>query len=197
MGNISRAPVLIVVCRANQCRSPLAEKLLRRSAEQHGVALQISSMGFLPAGQATPAPGIRAAAERGLDLSGHRSCQLDPQELAQSDLILASARAEARDLVAALPELWPRVHTYKQFVRWARDHPAPAGTDFATWADRADHGRARTVLLGSSAQDDLADPVGRSLRAWRRTMQELEVLAEQLLDSSRGALPRAEKVPSR
>lgn len=186
-----RVPVFVFVCRANRCRSPLAEHLTRHQAEQRGLGVVVRSMGFLPSGFATPPQGVRAAAERGLDLAGHSSQQLHPPDLEQADVIVALAKAEARDLVAQMPQLWSKVFTLKQFLAHTAAQPVSAGADFATWVTGLGEARDRSVLLGHDPDDDVADPMGKSIRVWRRTVRELDDLTSDMLSSCAAALPAA------
>lgn len=183
---------VVFVCRANRCRSPLAEHLTRQHAQQQGLALAVNSMGFLPSGFPTPPAGIRAADEHGLDLSAHRSRQLEHRELEEADVILALARAEARDLVAQEPQLWPKVFTLKQFLAHTAAQAAPAGADFATWVSAMGQARKRSILLGEHPDDDVADPMGKSIRVWRRTVRELDELTGRLLSSCAHLIPVTE-----
>lgn len=66
------APLVLILCTGNSCRSHLAEGLLRAAA---GDALRVASAGSSPAGYVHPL-AIRAMAEIGLDISGHRSKHL-------------------------------------------------------------------------------------------------------------------------
>lgn len=66
-------PVILVLCTGNSCRSHLAEGVLR---EALGDRFRIESAGSKPAGYVHPL-AIRAMAEIGIDLSGHRSKHLD------------------------------------------------------------------------------------------------------------------------
>lgn len=188
-----REPVrLVFLCRANRCRSPLAEHLMRQHATKRGFGVVVGSMGFLPAGFSTPDTGVRAAAEYGLDLSEHRSRALDRAELDQADLILALARPEARDLVAEHPGLWPKVYTLKQFAAHTAAQPPAPGTDFAAWVRAAGQARSRSVLLGANTDDDVADPMGKPLRVWRRTLMLLDELLAAVLADCAAALPTTE-----
>jgi arsenate reductase len=66
-------PVVLILCTGNSCRSHLAEGILRHAA---GDLLDVRSAGSKPAGHVHPL-AIRAMAEIGIDLSGHRSKHLD------------------------------------------------------------------------------------------------------------------------
>lgn len=62
-------PSVLILCTGNSCRSHLAEGLLRSLA---GDLFEVHSAGSKPAGYVHPL-AIRAMAEIGLDISGHRS----------------------------------------------------------------------------------------------------------------------------
>ena len=62
-------PTILVLCTGNSCRSHLAEGLLRAAA---GDLFNVESAGSKPAGYVHPL-AIKAMAEIGIDISGHRS----------------------------------------------------------------------------------------------------------------------------
>lgn len=87
---------LVVVGRDNVRRSAFGERLLRLRFA--GMPVAIASAGYMPRRDALPSPAtLDRAAEFGIDLSGHRSRALSPEELEQADaLILLDADAEWR-----------------------------------------------------------------------------------------------------
>ncbi|HUG36873.1 MAG TPA: low molecular weight protein arginine phosphatase [Candidatus Limnocylindrales bacterium] len=81
---------LLFVCTGNTCRSPMAEAIARRRAEELGWSgLEVRSAG-IAAYDGSPASdgAVRAAEAAGLDLSTHRSRPLTRAEAAAADLIL-------------------------------------------------------------------------------------------------------------
>lgn len=66
---MSDKPAILILCTGNSCRSHLAEGLLRAAA---GDLFEVHSAGSNPAGYVHPL-AIRAMAEIGIDISGHRS----------------------------------------------------------------------------------------------------------------------------
>jgi arsenate reductase (thioredoxin) len=66
-------PTILILCTGNSCRSHLAEGLLRRAL---GDEFMVASAGSNPAGYVHPL-GIKAMAEIGIDISGHRSKHLN------------------------------------------------------------------------------------------------------------------------
>jgi len=81
---------ILVVCTGNICRSPMAEGLLRHMLPKGWAShMHIHSAGThgLDDQPATPF-AIEAAAEMGVDISGHRARSLDREMVSQADLIL-------------------------------------------------------------------------------------------------------------
>lgn len=66
------APLILILCTGNSCRSHIAEGILRAAI---GPAFRVASAGSKPAGYVHPL-AIRALAEVGIDISTHRSKHL-------------------------------------------------------------------------------------------------------------------------
>jgi protein-tyrosine phosphatase len=172
---------VLVLCTANICRSPMAAALLARELASRDVPALVRSAGTL--GSGTPPPGevVTVMAGYGLDVTGHRGRELTASELARADLVLAMAREHLRHAVVMVPDAWPRAFTIRELAR--RGDPAgprePAET-LAGWLARVHAGRSRLALLGDSAQDDVADPIGGPLSGYERIAADLHRLAADL-----------------
>src|ERR1044071_920605 len=79
---------VLLVCTANQCRSPMAEALLRDLIATHGLQARVISAGLYPSGNPATPDAVKVMAERGLDLQAHRSRQIEPSLLQAADLIV-------------------------------------------------------------------------------------------------------------
>jgi arsenate reductase len=66
-------PLVLILCTGNSCRSQMAEGILRAAA---GELVNVQSAGSKPAG-CVHSLAIKAMAEIGLDMSGHRSKHLN------------------------------------------------------------------------------------------------------------------------
>jgi protein-tyrosine phosphatase len=170
---------ILLVCTANQCRSPLAAAIATRDAA--GLPVQFDSAGLIEGGHRTPTTGIRVAAELGLDLSHHVSQQVDLSSAADYAVVLTMTREQARELVADAPALWPRVFTLKQFARWLRDHPYPGGIDLRSWLGIEAEHRTKLDLVGANRDDDVRDPLRSSARVWRYVADDLETHLQLVL----------------
>lgn len=182
-------PLILFVCTANQCRSPLAMALARAAVPAS--AARIASAGLLPGGERMPEAGLSAARRLGLDLTGHVSSQVDAETARDADLILTMTRAQARELVAEYPELWPRVFTLKAFARWVAEHEPSAEGLSRRWLEREASDRPRHELLGAAPSDDIADPMGQNAEVWR-------IVTAELADAINAIAPRlAAAAPTR
>ena len=68
-----KAPLILVLCTGNSCRSHLAEGVLRAALDDR---FHVASAGSQPAGYVHPL-AVRVMKEIGIDISAHRSKHLD------------------------------------------------------------------------------------------------------------------------
>lgn len=160
----------------------MAEAFLRRRLEQTGVEARVHSAGLLHDGWPAPPEAVSAVSAMGYDTSRHRSTKMTRDLVAGADLVLCMAREHLREAVLACPDAWPRAFTIKELVRRAEQAgPRPAGQPFDEWLAKVHAGRDRSELVGSSDDDDVADPIGLGEDAYRRTAAELDGLVERLV----------------
>jgi protein-tyrosine phosphatase len=162
---------IMLVCHANQCRSPFAEAIARRLADGH--ELRFVSGGVISGGRPMPEVGRRVGQELGYDFRQHLSREIDIGDFRGFDLVLTMEREQARELVAADPDMWPRIFTLKQFARWLTEHPRPTRAHVGSWLDATAADRSRVTILGHDPYDDVADPIGRPAAAWWAMVDEL------------------------
>lgn len=81
---MTQPPLILILCTGNSCRSHLAEGILQAAL---GTSCRVASAGSRPAGYVHPL-AIRAMAEIGLDISGHRSKHLDEFLTASVDTVI-------------------------------------------------------------------------------------------------------------
>ncbi len=168
-----------MLCTANQCRSPMAEALLRARLRAAGVDAVVSSAGDLPGGVPASAGSVRAMAARGLDLGEHVSRTLEIDQLDRADLVVGMARRHVRSAVALHPPAFPRTFTLKELVRRGRAVGARRPDEpFDAWLAALHAGRTASGLLGEDPTDDVADPIGGPDHLYAATADELEQLID-------------------
>src|SRR5262245_2830628 len=178
---------ILLVCTANQCRSPMAEGLLRRSLARAGVVAMVHSAGLLPGGAGATPDAIGTMAERGVDIAGHVSRRIDDAMVRDADLIVGMARLHVREACTTHRAPLNRTFTLRELVRRGEEiAPRAEGEPIAAWLARAGAGRRPADLLGASDADDVADPVGQARAVYEDTADELEDLIDRLAALLRG-----------
>ena len=108
-----RKPAVLMVCMGNICRSPTAEGVFRHMAEEAGLLdeLTIDSAGThdYHVGNQPDSRAQEAARRRGYDLSSLRARQVDVQDFARFDYILAMDQEN----LASLQRICPPEHRHK------------------------------------------------------------------------------------
>jgi protein-tyrosine-phosphatase len=131
---------------------------------------------------------VTAARELWFDLAIHESTPLDATTVAHADLVVGMTRAHAREIIVIEPAAVWRTFTFKELVRRAEASPR-LREPFPDWLYRLASERDPDELLGSSPDDDVADPIGQPLAVFRRTLTELDDLSDRLV---RVAWPRTD-----
>ena len=161
----------------------MAEALLRDRLDRRGVPARVHSAGLIDAGRPASEHGVSLLRAQGLDLGPHRSRTLVPELLGDADLVLGMAREHVREAAVMLPSAWPRSFTLKELVRRGSevgfrmpDQP------LSEWLAKCHVGRSQRDLLGTSVDDDVADPYGGPINAYERTVSQLTDLVDRLVD---------------
>jgi len=163
----------------------MAAALFVRRLEDDEEALaepvSVASAGLLPGGYASPAEVVSVMAELDIDLADHRSTEVSAELVEDADVVLALGRRHAREVVLLEPAAWDRTFTLKEFVRRGED-AGPRGADepLPAWLARMHRNRQRSALVGTSPEDDVSDPLGGPLAAYRATARELGDLVDRV-----------------
>ncbi len=142
---------VMFVCTANMCRSPMAEALFRSLVAERGESDEwwIESAG-VRASPGQPATGNTqvVAAERGMDLSGHRSQIATRATLEPFSLVLVMEEGHRRQLREVAPDLAGRVYLLGELVDQRSDIWDPVGSELENYRAMADQidGILRTGL---------------------------------------------------
>jgi protein-tyrosine phosphatase len=99
---------LLFVCLGNICRSPMAEGMFRRVAEQEGVAhlfeIDSAGLGDWHVGQAPDTRAQNAARRRGIDISGQSARHVTRADYTRFDLLLAMDGSNFAELIQLAPK---------------------------------------------------------------------------------------------
>jgi protein-tyrosine phosphatase len=122
---------ILFVCLGNICRSPLAEGVMRHTAEAAGVAhrftLDSAGCGGWHSGEQPDQRSIACAARHGLDISDQRARQVTADDFDAFDLILGMDRDNVRHLERIRPpHSRARIALYlEEALDRAKDVPDP------------------------------------------------------------------------
>jgi protein-tyrosine phosphatase len=193
---------ILVVCTGNVCRSPIAEALLRDGLRMRlgDRAPQVSSAGTAGwAGSSAAPESIRAAAERGVDVSAHVARRLAPQQILEADLVLGMAREHRETVGRAVPDAAARTFTLKELVRLLEALSEPERFEDV---DGVLDGRVRDAdalrrsgFTGNPHDEDIVDPLGLPAATYRAVAWELDGWCSRLADGLFGdtrAIPAAD-----
>ncbi len=177
---------ILIVCTGNICRSPMAEGLLRHHLRTREVGdVQVASAGVSGwDGSPASAEAVEALSERGVDISSHLARRLGRRMIDSADLVVAMA-AEHREGVARIAHsAGPRTFTLKELVRLLDDvrMPLRGATSEELLREAAELANTRRTGEQEALDEDIADPLGLSLPAYRATAWELNGLVERLVE---------------
>jgi protein-tyrosine-phosphatase len=174
---------LLLVCTANQCRSPMGEGVMRGLIASHGIPARALSAGLLPSGSPATADAVKVMAERGIDITGHVSRQVTPAIAEQADLVICMAREHVREVAVLGPHLLDKTYTLKEVLGLSSiAGPRQPGEPLEAWLARLAPHRRREELLGVGLDlaYDVEDPIGTSTTRYRATAAELQDLLGEL-----------------
>lgn len=193
---------LLVVCHANLCRSPIAERIIGKVFEerlgQHSVAFDVVSAGTHAWSNSAMHPfAAEVLREHGADPTGFLSRRLTEALVRQADLVLTATRQQRSDCVALVPSAVRRTFTLLQFGRYAAAlRPADLT---AIWPPPA---RLQKMIEAVSVvrsqlpvplanEDDLPDPVHSPIEVFRRCASEIG----SVVDIMTGLIAPVQTVP--
>jgi protein-tyrosine phosphatase len=171
---------VLVVCTGNVCRSPVAEALVRSTmrARFGAAAPTVASAGIAGwAGSRADPRSVAAGSEVGVDLASHVARRLRRDDLADAELVIAMAHEHALAVAELEPVAADRTFALKELVRLLEAAPErPAVTDpSAALRERVRLAGAlrSSGFAGNPYDDDVADPLGLPLEAFRAMTWEL------------------------
>jgi len=126
--------LILIVCSANICRSPMAEHLLRRLIQQAGddERLMVASAGtWALVNKPASAEASQILLEDGLDLSPHRARNLNQRDIDQAALVLVMTKAHREDIQQRFLRTDSKIYLLSEMVGKSYDINDPYGGNLA------------------------------------------------------------------
>lgn len=107
---------ILVICKGNICRSPLAEAYLKALVEKHGLATVVQSAG-LETSFGKPAHHFAqvVGTQGGLELGKHATKPLHKDQVERADMIIVMEWRQRRRIIRLYPQATSKVFLLRQF----------------------------------------------------------------------------------
>lgn len=130
--------LVLFICTANICRSPMAEALFNARAQKNNDDWRARSAGtWAGENQAATSLAVQALAERGIALTGHRAHQVTAEDLVESDVVLVMTRNHRDALVSEFPAQKNKIHLMSELEGREYDIADPYGGVMEEYRARA------------------------------------------------------------
>ena len=156
---------ILFVCLGNICRSPMAEGVFRRVAEEEGLIdrfeIDSAGLGDWHIGQAPDHRAQKAARSRGVDISDQSARQVEDEDFDRFDLLLVMDRENYAELKARAPrEARAKIRPFLDFAPHVgtKDVPDPffGGAEGFDQALDLIEAASRGLLASLTAEDGVA-----------------------------------------
>ncbi len=129
-----KLPLVMFVCTANICRSPIAEKLFRTMILHDEMPLATDSCGLIEGGHNISLSSMQLLVERGIsEAQEHVSKQATPQMIAASWLVLTMEERQRDWLREQNPNTAHKILTLNEIVGESGDIKDPYGSDLESY----------------------------------------------------------------
>ena len=129
--NVSKRRLLFV-CTGNLCRSPLAVGFTKELLRAQGLEekYEVASAGTWTVDDHPPAPlAVAVMAERGIDISSHRSHSLTQKDVEDADLVVVMTRGHKEVLSLEFPQARSKIYLLSELAGENYDVEDPYGTE--------------------------------------------------------------------
>ncbi len=147
---------IMFVCTGNNCRSPMAEGLLKKKLEEKQIKnIKVYSCGvFAETGDYASYEAIEALKRYQIDISRHRATNIKDTFIEEMDLILCATSSHKQAVLQMYPSLKGKVYTIKEYAQTDKE-----GKDI-----------------------DIRDPMGYGQETYKQCAEELKSNIETIVE---------------
>jgi protein-tyrosine-phosphatase len=163
---------VLFVCTGNSCRSPMAEGILKKMLKENKLDnFEVGSAGTSSLDGAFPSLfAMEVAKTQNVDLTHHRSHQLNQQILRKADLILAMSNEHLEQIQKMDEKTLEKTYLLKTFPQ---HHPAFSSKTHTGHPSGKDLSMTKNENK-SSEVSYIKDPIGGSIEDYNRCFLEIE-----------------------
>jgi len=120
---------ILFVCTGNTCRSPMAQAMFQKMLDDEGAEdVFVSSAGTAVYEPDVASPkAVQVMNERGLDISGHKSRQIQDEDVQMSDYIVVMTENQYNLLIDLYPNYADKIYKLASFSGTDKDIYDPFG----------------------------------------------------------------------
>lgn len=187
---------ILFVCTGNTCRSPMAEAMFRRMAEQAGMAAEVRSAGVAALdGQPMSANSRKVLEQRGI-ADNLQSRSLKQEDVEWADLILTMTMHHKRTVIEVYPEAIDKVYTLKEYAMYDPELQqdmqereslmAKLQLQLAAGQTLDEQEMDRLLQLEQKVPNyDILDPFGGNLTSYTKCAEEIEEQLQRVVERLR------------
>ncbi|SFI66843.1 arsenate reductase/protein-tyrosine-phosphatase family protein [Thermoflavimicrobium dichotomicum] len=107
---------VLFVCTGNTCRSPMAEALLRKIADEENFPVEVQSAGVAAVNGSLASPqAIEVLKEKGIE-HDHRSQEINEELIAWADYVLTMTSSHKQTLIQLFPQYVDKIYTLREYA---------------------------------------------------------------------------------
>jgi len=132
---------ILFVCTANQCRSPMAEAIMKDYFHKMDLPINLivqSAGTWAENGRPATSFGVKAMSHRGLDTSNHRSQAITHGLLEKFDLVLTMESGHKEALQLEFPDFSDKIFMLSEMTGMKVNIDDPIGGSFDDYLETAD-----------------------------------------------------------